>query len=73
MKQDQPSAPPVDRSPAMRKTVRKLYLVGCRIGDAGANISGHPAVIVVVAISCATWFVVDGGDLVPFRPSTAAE
>lgn len=56
----------------MRKTVRKLYLFGCRVCDAGANISGHPAVIVIVAISCATWFVV-GGDPVPFRPSTAAE
>lgn len=38
----------------------KLYLFGCRVSDAGANLAGHPAVIAIVAIFCAAWFIVGG-------------
>lgn len=38
-----------------------LYLFGCRVSDAGANLAGHPAAIAAVAIFCAVWFV-EGGE-----------
>jgi low affinity Fe/Cu permease len=36
---------------------RKVYELGCRISDRGANIAGHPASIMLVVIFCAAWFV----------------
>lgn len=38
----------------------RLYLLGCRISDRGANLAGHPASIVAMAAFCAAWFVIGG-------------
>lgn len=39
---------------------KRLYAIGCRISEVGANGSGHPAAIVLVALFCAVWFVATG-------------
>ena len=44
----------------MTTLTHKLYLFGCKVSDRGANMSGHPAAIALVAIFCAVWFV-EGG------------
>lgn len=36
---------------------QRLYELGCRISDRGANIAGHPASILMVVILCAIWFL----------------
>lgn len=44
----------------MAMLMRRLYLLGCRISDIGANLAGHPAAILLVAVACAAWFIVGG-------------
>lgn len=39
---------------------RKLYNLGCRICGRGADLFGHPASIVLVALFCAIWFLAAG-------------
>lgn len=44
----------------MATFTHKLYLLGCRISDRGANLAGHPAAIATVALFCGAWFLVSG-------------
>lgn len=39
---------------------KRLYEFGCTISDFGANLAGHPAAIVFVAVFCLIWFVLGG-------------
>jgi len=39
---------------------KKFYELGCRLSTLGSNLAGHPLAIVLVAIFCATWFIVGG-------------
>lgn len=41
---------------------QKLYLIGCRISEAGANIAGHPVALMGVLVFCALWFLLPVGD-----------
>jgi len=45
---------------SVSKLAHKLYLFGCRVSDAGANLAGHPTAIASVAVFCAVWFLVGG-------------
>ncbi len=38
----------------------RLYLLGCRISERGANLAGHPTSIVAMAMFCAAWFLIGG-------------
>jgi low affinity Fe/Cu permease len=44
----------------MATFAHKLYLLGCRVSDRGANLAGHPAAIATVALFCGVWFLVSG-------------
>lgn len=39
---------------------KRLYELGCRICGRGADLFGHPAAILLIAIFCAIWFVAAG-------------
>jgi low affinity Fe/Cu permease len=41
---------------------RRLYELGCRISDAGADLSGHPAALIGVILFCLIWFTLPLGD-----------
>lgn len=41
---------------------RRLYTLGCRISDIGANLAGHPAALILVIIVCALFFRFGGND-----------
>ena len=41
---------------------QRLYELGCRISDRGANIAGHPVALIGVLIFCFAWFLLPLGD-----------
>jgi low affinity Fe/Cu permease len=51
------------RFPSVPKsTIRQsLYVIGCRISDAGANIAGHPMAQIGLVGFCLAWFLLPVG------------
>ncbi|HEX8302470.1 MAG TPA: hypothetical protein VF617_12590 [Sphingomonas sp.] len=41
---------------------QKLYALGCRVSDVGANIAGHPVALIGVLLFCCGWFLLPLGD-----------
>jgi low affinity Fe/Cu permease len=41
---------------------QRLYGIGCRISDAGANLAGHPMAQICVVGFCFAWFLLPLGD-----------
>lgn len=41
---------------------QRLYLVGCRFSDIGANLAGHPLALIGVVVFCFAWFLLPLGD-----------
>ena len=41
---------------------QRLYTLGCRISDGGANIAGHPVALIAVIGFCFAWFLLPLGD-----------
>ncbi len=41
---------------------QKLYSLGCRLSDLGANIAGHPLALVGVILFCGAWFLLPLGE-----------
>jgi low affinity Fe/Cu permease len=39
---------------------RRLYVLGCQISDAGANLAGHPLALIGVIVFCAIFFLALG-------------
>ena len=39
---------------------KRLYDLGCKIAGRGADLFGHPAAIILVAIFCGLWFYLGG-------------
>ena len=52
--------PPALATPPEPGSVRKLYLLGCRVCDFFANLAGHPVSIIVLIIACLVWLVAKG-------------
>jgi low affinity Fe/Cu permease len=44
----------------MSSLTHKLYLLGCKLSDFGANLAGHPTAIAGVAFFCGAWFIIGG-------------
>jgi low affinity Fe/Cu permease len=45
-----------------RTISQALYVIGCRISDAGANVAGHPMAQIVLVLFCLAWFLLPLGD-----------
>lgn len=46
-----------------KRTLRqKLYNIGCRFSDWGANVAGHPLALILVIVFCGAWFLLPLGD-----------
>jgi low affinity Fe/Cu permease len=46
-----------------KQTIRqRLYAIGCRFSDAGANIAGHPMAQIVLVVFCLAWFLLPLGN-----------
>jgi len=41
---------------------QKLYNLGCRISDMGANIAGHPLALIGMILFCCAWFLLPLGE-----------
>jgi low affinity Fe/Cu permease len=41
---------------------QKLYNLGCRFSDFGANLAGHPLALIAVIVFCFGWFMLPLGD-----------
>jgi low affinity Fe/Cu permease len=41
---------------------QKLYNLGCRLSDWGANVAGHPLALIIVIAFCCAWFLLPLGD-----------
>lgn len=41
---------------------RRLYELGCKVSDWGADIAGHPTALLFVLLFCAAWFLLPLGD-----------
>ncbi len=41
---------------------QRLYTLGCRFSDWGANIAGHPLALVSVLVFCCAWFLLPLGE-----------
>ncbi|RYY24145.1 MAG: hypothetical protein EOP62_17780 [Sphingomonadales bacterium] len=41
---------------------QKLYILGCRFSDWGANIAGHPLALILVILFCFAWFLLPLGE-----------
>ena len=39
---------------------KRLYEIGCNVSGRAADIAGHPAAILLVAVFCAVWFLIGG-------------
>lgn len=44
-----------------RSLRQRLYELGCRTSDRGANLAGHPGALIFVIIFCAAWFLLPLG------------
>ncbi|RYE02844.1 MAG: hypothetical protein EOP61_07035 [Sphingomonadales bacterium] len=44
------------------KLRQRLYALGCRFSDWGANIAGHPMALVGVILFCGAWFLLPLGE-----------
>ncbi|WP_242137628.1 MULTISPECIES: low affinity iron permease family protein [unclassified Sphingomonas] len=40
--------------------LKRLYNFGCKLSAWGSTLAGHPMAILIVALGCATWFIVGG-------------
>lgn len=50
-------------SAVSKRTISQaLYVIGCRISDAGANVAGHPMAQIVLVLFCLAWFLLPLGD-----------
>jgi low affinity Fe/Cu permease len=38
----------------------RLYELGCRVSDFGADLAGHPLAQIIVVVVCASWFLLLG-------------
>lgn len=55
---------PARFSPVPNPTIRqRVYSIGCRIADRGANLAGHPLAIIGVIVACTACFLLFGGDV----------
>lgn len=45
-----------------RNLRQKLYNLGCRFSDWGANIAGHPMALISVIAFCCAWFLLPLGE-----------
>jgi low affinity Fe/Cu permease len=49
-------------TPVPKQTIRqRLYGIGCRFSDAGANVAGHPMAQIVLVLFCFAWFLLPLG------------
>ena len=47
---------------SQRSLRQKLYQLGCRFSDIGANIAGHPLALIGVLVFCSAWFLLPLGN-----------
>ena len=40
--------------------LKKLYNFGCKLSARGSGLAGHPMAILIVALTCAAWFIIGG-------------
>ena len=48
------------RPPLMQKIGKRLYDLGGQVSEPGANLAGHPAAILGMAVFCLIWSVIAG-------------
>ncbi|MES2988008.1 MAG: low affinity iron permease family protein [Pseudomonadota bacterium] len=46
---------------SQRNLRQKLYNLGCRFSDRGANVAGHPLALIGVIVFCLAWFLLPLG------------